>query len=72
MHHRSGKQYTDRGQAYYTMIQFPSKKAMKLLRQSVKGTLGKRESLHKDIREMIEIINIMIRGWRNYYGLKTA
>ena len=72
MHHRSGKQYTDRGQAYYTMIQFPSKKAMKRMRQSVKGTLGKRGSLYKDIREMIEIINPMIRGWRNYYGLKTA
>lgn len=72
MHHRSGKQYTDRGQVYYTMIQFPSKKAMKRMRESTKEILGKRGSLVNDIREMIERINPKIRGWRNYYGLKTA
>lgn len=72
MHHRSGKHYTDRGQVYYTMIQFPSKKAMKRMRHNIKETLGKRGSLQNDIRKMIERINPVLRGWRNYYGLKTA
>lgn len=72
MHHRSGRHYTDRGQVYYTMIQFPSKKAMTRMRQRVKEIFGNRGTLQRDIREMIERINPKVRGWRNYYGLKTA
>lgn len=72
MHHRSGRKYTERGQVYYALIQFPSRKAMKRMKAKVKATMGNRGVLQKDLQELIERLNPKIRGWRNYYGLKTA
>jgi len=52
--------------------QFPSKKAMKKMRYRVKEILGRRNVLWKNMSELIEELNPVLRGWRNYYGLKTA
>ena len=59
-------------QKYQTTYQFPSKKAMKKMREAVKGELSHRATLKLDIKEMVERLNPKIRGWRNYYGLDTA
>ena len=72
MHHRSSKEIHSRGHVYYTTIQFPSKKAMKRMKLAVKELLGNRGRLKMDIKDLIKIMNPKIRGWRNYYGLKTA
>jgi len=72
MHHRSIPAETSRGWRYYTLHQFPSKKAMKKMRLKVKEILGPRKVLWKDIGDLVKELNPILRGWRNYYGLKTA
>jgi group II intron reverse transcriptase/maturase len=72
MHHRSIVTETSQAQRYYTLHQFPSKKAMKKMRFKVKEILGARNVLWKSMSELVEELNPVLRGWRNYYGLKTA
>ena len=45
---------------------------MKKMRYRVKEILGRRNVLWKNMSELIEELNPVLRGWRNYYGLKTA
>lgn len=72
MHHRRIESETSTGARYKTTFQYPSKKAMKRMKQSVKEVVGRRVVLKSDVKELIEIMNPKIRGWRNYYGVKTA
>lgn len=72
MHHRSMKNQTSQAWEYYTLHQFPSKKAMQKMRNRIKEVLGKRNVLWKEISSLVEELNPVLRGWRNYYGLKTA
>jgi RNA-directed DNA polymerase len=72
MHHRSMATETSQVQRYYTLHQFPSKKAMKKMRHRVKELLGRRNVLWKNLSDVVGQLNPVIRGWRNYYGLKTA
>lgn len=72
MHHRSIPTETSQAQRYYTLHQFPSKKAMMKMRIKIKEILGRRNILWKNMSELVEELNPVLRGWRNYYGLKTA
>lgn len=72
MHHRGFRMDTGEAKWYQKTYQFPSKKAMKKMRIAVKAELVCRSILKMDIKEMVERLNPKIRGWRNYYGLKTA
>lgn len=72
MHHRRIIVETGRGTRYRTTCQMPSKKAMKKMREAVKAVLASRTTLALDANILIERLNPKIRGWRNYYGLKTA
>lgn len=72
MHHRSILTETSQAQRYYTLHQFPSKKAMKKMRDRIKEVLGKRNVLWKEASSLVGVLNPVLRGWRNYYGLKTA
>lgn len=72
MHHRSIPTETSQAQRYYTLHQFPSKKAMKKMRDRIKEVLGKRNVLWKETESLVAELNPILRGWRNYYGLKTA
>lgn len=72
MHHRSIPTETSQAQRYYTLHQFPSKKAMKKMRDRIKEVLGKRNVLWKEASSLVAELNPVLRGWRNYYGLKTA
>jgi len=72
MHHRSMKSMTSKGRVYRETYQYPCKKAMKNMKGSIKEILGNRAVLAKDMKYLIEKLNPKIRGWRNYYGVKTA
>lgn len=72
MHHRRLSAETGKGQGYSTTHQFPSKKAMKKMREAVKGVLASRSTLVLDAKTLIQKLNPKIRGWRNYYGVNTA
>lgn len=72
MHHRNVAEVTDEARKYYRLHQFPSRNAMKNMRAAVKQVLASRSTLVLDVEELIDKLNPKIRGWKNYYGLKTA
>lgn len=47
---------------------FPSKKAMKKMRTKVKEVTSPRSLLKRPLNDMVEILNPIIQGWRNYYA----
>jgi RNA-directed DNA polymerase len=44
---------------------------MKRLRDKIKALTG-RNRCHQDIREIIKMINPILRGWGNYFGTGNA
>lgn len=71
-HHRRLKTETARGQIFSETHQFPSKKAMRKMRENISSVFASRSTLLLDVQEMIKELNPKIRGLRNYYGLKNA
>lgn len=72
MHHRRMTSETSKGAVYQETFQYPKKQAMKKMKQEVKSLLGARSVLAKDMEYLIAELNPKLRGWRNYYGVKTA
>lgn len=72
MHHRRMTSETSKGVKYRETYQYPSKKAMEKMRQTIKQVLASRAMLLKDMEYLKEILNLKIRGWKNYYGIRTA
>ena len=72
MHHRRMTSETSKGVKYRETYQYPSKKAMEKMRQTIKQVLASRAMLLKDMEYLKEILNLKIRGWKNYYGVRTA
>lgn len=71
-HHRRKTSETSGGQKFSETHQLPSEKAMRKMRDNIKGVFASRSTLLLDVRKMIEILNPKIVGMRNYYGLKNA
>jgi RNA-directed DNA polymerase len=71
-HHRRLRTETSKGQIFNGTHQFPSKKAMKKMRENIRNVFASRSTLLLDIQEMIRILNPIIIGMRNYYSLKNA
>ena len=71
MHHRYIAAKTREAKTYYTLYQFPSRKAMKNMKAVIKQVLSSR-TLLLNMDVLIDRLNPKIRGWRNYYGLGTA
>jgi RNA-directed DNA polymerase len=66
-HHRK-MPYLHKNGVMYTLRSFPSKKAMKKMRLRVKEETSPRGRLQWSLKLMMEILNPMIQGWRNYYA----
>jgi len=51
---------------FYTQ-RWPSEKAMKSIRTSIRGLLANRAILNWSIEEVIQVLNPILRGWMNYF-----
>lgn len=71
LHHRRFSKRNKRGIRYGETYQYPSKKAMKKMKQTVKETINQRYQLVKTEEELIKELNPKITGWRNYYKTRN-
>lgn len=71
-HHRRKISETSTGQKFYETHQFPSKKAMRKMRDNIREVFASRSTLLLDVSKLIEILNPKVIGMRNYYALKNA
>lgn len=71
LHHRRFSKINKRGNRYGEMYQYPSKKAMKKMKRTVKEIINQRYLLVKREEELIKVINPKIVGWRNYYRTRN-
>ena len=67
----SGKLLEEKGVRLYFLQRWPSQRSMQKIRQNVKK-LTPRSRCHADIREVIEDLNPVIRGWGNYFRTGNA
>lgn len=52
----------------YDLRSIPSKKAMKKMRDKVKEVTAPRARLYWSPKQMVDKLNPVIQGWKNYYG----
>ncbi|WP_379213681.1 group II intron maturase-specific domain-containing protein [Paenibacillus sp. GCM10012303] len=50
---------------------YPSRRAMKSMRQKVKEVTEPRSRQFWTMNRMVEVLNPKIQGWKNYYGLDS-
>lgn len=61
----------ERGIRRYYLHRWPSQRSMKRARAKIKALTG-RNRAHQDIREVIAMINPILRGWGNYFRTGNA
>ena len=61
----------ERGIRRYYLHRWPSQRSMKRARAKIKALTG-RNRCHQDIREIIKMINPILRGWGNYFRTGNA
>jgi group II intron reverse transcriptase/maturase len=61
-----------RNPRWHFMQRWPSPKAMQRLRDRVKGLTQARHNRAKDVRELIPVLNPILRGWNNYFRTGNA
>jgi len=67
----SGKIWENERKRVYFLQRWPSQASMKRVKQRVKE-LTPRAACHRDLRDTIEKINPVIRGWGNYFATGNA
>jgi RNA-directed DNA polymerase len=70
-HARVSGKLLERGIRRYYLQRWPSQAAMKRVRQRIKALTG-RGRTGTDIREVISLINPILRGWGNYFRTGNA
>ncbi len=70
-HARVSGRLLERGVRRYYLHRWPSTRSMKRVRQKVKALTG-RSRVGTDIREIIALINPILRGWGNYFRTGNA
>ncbi|TBL68347.1 group II intron reverse transcriptase/maturase [Paenibacillus thalictri] len=68
MHHRKIPKQV-KGSDRYILRSYPSKKAMKKMKEKVKEVTESRNRLFWTMNRMVEELNPKIQGWRNYYAM---
>lgn len=68
MHHRKIPKQV-KGVDHYILRSYPSKKAMKKMKEKVKEVTKPRNRLFWTMNRMVEELNPKIQGWRNYYAI---
>jgi group II intron reverse transcriptase/maturase len=67
----SGKLLAEKGKRLYYLQRWPSQRAMQRIRQRVKD-MTPRSRCHADIRDVIDDLNPVLRGWGNYFRTGNA
>jgi RNA-directed DNA polymerase len=62
----------ERGICRYYLHRWPSQRAMKRVRAKVKALTGRNRVGVRDIREVIRLLNPILRGWGNYFHTGNA
>lgn len=62
----------ERGVRRYYLHRWPSQRSMKRLRAKVRGCTGRNRVSVRDIREVIRVLNPILRGWGNYFRTGNA
>jgi hypothetical protein len=68
----SGKLWEERGVRRYYLQRWPSKRSMKRVRTRLKELTDPRSNGVKDVREIINVLNPVLRGWGNYFRTGNA
>mgnify|MGYP002619641786 FL=1 len=71
MHHRKIRKMVKGNKEVSILRSYPSKKAMKNMRQKVKEVTEPRNRLFWTMNRMVGELNPKIQGWKNYYGLDS-
>ena len=72
MHHRRRTTETRQGGTFKETYQYPSKKAIKKMKTTVKANVNSRSLLVATEEDLIKNLNPKIIGWRNYYQTRTS
>lgn len=67
----SGRLWQQRGIRRYYLHRWPSQRSMKRARAKIKALTGSNRA-HQDIREIIAMINPVLRGWGSYFRTGNA
>lgn len=70
-HARVSGRLLERGIRRYYLHRWPSRRSMKRARSRIKALTGA-DRCHQDIREIITLINRVLRGWGNYFRTGNA
>jgi group II intron reverse transcriptase/maturase len=68
----SGTIWEKKRKRVYFLQRWPSQRAMKRVRQRVKGLTGRNRNGVKDVRVIIHELNPVLRGWGNYFHTGNA
>ena len=68
----SGRIWATYGRRLYFLQRWPSHRSMKRVRQRVKQLTGSNRSGVKNVRDIVEDLNPVLRGWGNYFRTGNA
>ena len=69
-HHRVKESWRWRG--YWYLYSWPSAQAMKAIRQRIKATVASRHYLSYRLRDVVGVLNPVLRGWAQYFRRGNA
>jgi group II intron reverse transcriptase/maturase len=68
----SGRIWEQKGRRLYFLQRWPSTRSMKRVRARVKELTDRRWNWVSDVRELIDMLNPVLRGWGNYFRTGNA
>ncbi len=68
----SGRIWEQKGRKLYFLQRWPSTRSMKRVRTRVKELTDRRWNWVSDVRELIDMLNPVLRGWGNYFRTGNA